>query len=121
MRSSPRSWSRRSPAPRPIASGTGSSARTANRPRVPGGDLGLRLLPAPATLARLPYYAYHPLGLERRRAELIRAVAARATWFEAIVDLPLSEAYARLAGGARASGRGRPRRWPSGRWVTTTR
>jgi 3-methyladenine DNA glycosylase/8-oxoguanine DNA glycosylase len=62
----------------------------------PGADLGLRLLPEPATLARLPYYAYHPLGLERRRADLIRAVAARASWFEAIVDLPLREAYARL-------------------------
>jgi 3-methyladenine DNA glycosylase/8-oxoguanine DNA glycosylase len=62
----------------------------------PGADLGLRLLPAPATLARLPYYAYHPLGLERRRAELIRAVAARASWFEAIVDLPLPDAYGRL-------------------------
>jgi 3-methyladenine DNA glycosylase/8-oxoguanine DNA glycosylase len=59
-------------------------------------ELGLRLLPAPATLARLPYYAWHPLGVERRRAELIRSVAARATWFEAIVDLPLPEAYARL-------------------------
>lgn len=58
--------------------------------------LGLRLLPTPATLAALPYYAYHPLGLERRRAELIRAVAARAPWFEAIVDLPLPQAYARL-------------------------
>jgi endonuclease III len=62
----------------------------------PGGDLGLRLTPEPATLARLPYYAFHPLGLERRRADLIRAVAARAAWFEAIVDLPLPEAYARL-------------------------
>jgi 3-methyladenine DNA glycosylase/8-oxoguanine DNA glycosylase len=65
-------------------------------PPPPGPDLGLRLLPAPAVLAALPYYAYHPLGLERRRAELIRAVAARAAWFEAIVDLPLPEAYARL-------------------------
>ena len=62
----------------------------------PGAEMGLRLLPSPATLARLPYYAYHPLGLEGRRAQLIRAVAARAGWFEAIVDLPLPEAYARL-------------------------
>lgn len=61
-----------------------------------GLDLGLRLLPAPATLAALPYYAFHPLGLERRRAELIRTVAARAPWFEAIVELPMPEAYARL-------------------------
>ena len=65
-------------------------------PPPPGADLGLRLLPAPPVLAALPYYAYHPLGLERRRAELIRAVAARAAWFEAIVDLPLPAAYARL-------------------------
>jgi 3-methyladenine DNA glycosylase/8-oxoguanine DNA glycosylase len=59
-------------------------------------DVGLRLLPAPAVLAALPYYRYHTLGLERRRADLIRAVASRASWFEATVDLPLPEAYARL-------------------------
>lgn len=58
----------------------------------------LRLWPTPATLAALPYYAYHPFGVERRRADLIRRVAARAAWFEAIVDLPLAEAYARLTG-----------------------
>ena len=56
----------------------------------------LRLGPPPATLAALPYFAYHPFGVERRRAEVIRRVAARAAWFEAIVDLPLAEAYARL-------------------------
>lgn len=56
----------------------------------------LRLGPSPATLAGLPYYAYHPFGIERRRADLIRRVASRAAWFEAIVDLPLPDAYARL-------------------------
>ncbi len=56
----------------------------------------LRLAPAPGVLAALPYYAYHPFGVERRRAEVIRRVAARAAWFEAIVDLSLSDAYARL-------------------------
>jgi 3-methyladenine DNA glycosylase/8-oxoguanine DNA glycosylase len=59
-------------------------------------ELGLRLLPAPSTLAALPYWSYHVLGLEQRRAELVRAIARRASWFEAIVDLPLPEAYARL-------------------------
>jgi 3-methyladenine DNA glycosylase/8-oxoguanine DNA glycosylase len=59
-------------------------------------ELGLRVLPAPATLAALPYWSYHVLGLEQRRAELIRRVARRASWFEAIVDMPLPEAYARL-------------------------
>ena len=56
----------------------------------------LRLPPAPATLARLPYFGYHPFGIERRRAELIRRVAARAAWFEAVADVPFAEGYARL-------------------------
>ena len=56
----------------------------------------LRLAPAPATLAALPYYAYHPFGIEQRRAELIRRISARAAWFEAIVDMPLVDGYARL-------------------------
>jgi 3-methyladenine DNA glycosylase/8-oxoguanine DNA glycosylase len=56
----------------------------------------LRLGPAPATLAALPYYAFHPFGVERRRAELLRRVAARSAWFEAVAELPLAEGYARL-------------------------
>lgn len=56
----------------------------------------LRLPPAPPVLAALPYYAYHPFGVEQRRAELIRRVASRADWFEAITDLPLEAAHARL-------------------------
>jgi endonuclease III len=59
-------------------------------------ELGLRVLPSPAALAALPYWSYHVLGLEQRRAELIRAIARRASWFETIVDLPLPDAYARL-------------------------
>jgi 3-methyladenine DNA glycosylase/8-oxoguanine DNA glycosylase len=35
----------------------------------------LRLLPPPERLAALPYYALHPLGIERRRAETLRRVA----------------------------------------------
>ena len=59
-------------------------------------ELGLRLLPAPATLAALPYWAYHPLGLERRRADLIRAISRDAATFERLADGPLRAAYARL-------------------------
>ena len=70
--------------------------RTYGEPAPGGESIGLRVFPAPATLAALPYHRFHPLGLERRRAELIRAVAARAAWFEAIADLPLPGAYARL-------------------------
>jgi 3-methyladenine DNA glycosylase/8-oxoguanine DNA glycosylase len=47
----------------------------------PGG-FALRVPPAPATLAALPYHAFHPLGLERRRAELIRAVCREADRLE---------------------------------------
>ncbi len=46
------------------------------------GPPGLRLPPDPALLATLPYHAFHPLGLERRRAELIRAVAREAPRLE---------------------------------------
>jgi 3-methyladenine DNA glycosylase/8-oxoguanine DNA glycosylase len=58
--------------------------------------LGLMVTPAPQTLARLPYYAYHPFGIEARRADLLRRVASRAAWFEAIAELPLAEAHRRL-------------------------
>jgi 3-methyladenine DNA glycosylase/8-oxoguanine DNA glycosylase len=60
------------------------------------GSFGLRLLPDPDVLASIPYHEMHPLGIERRRADLIRTVAQRADRFEEIVDLPLGAAYARL-------------------------
>ena len=47
----------------------------------PGG-FGLRLPPRPDVLAALPYHAFHPLGLERRRAELVRAVSREAPRLE---------------------------------------
>ena len=47
------------------------------------GPGGLLLPPSPETLAGLPYHAFHPLGVERRRAEVIRRAAARAAWLEA--------------------------------------
>ncbi len=65
----------------------------------PGG-FGLRLPPAPEVLAGLPYHAFHPLGLERRRAELVRAVAREARRLERLGDAaagPVAEASARAA------------------------
>ena len=50
------------------------------------GPPGMRLPPAPATLAALPYYAFHPFGIEQRRADLIRTVARAAERLEALVD-----------------------------------
>jgi 3-methyladenine DNA glycosylase/8-oxoguanine DNA glycosylase len=60
------------------------------------GPLGLRLPPSPATLARAPYWAFHPLGLERRRAEAIRAAAAVAPRLEEIRALSADAARRRL-------------------------
>lgn len=85
---------------------TGEEARIAFRGLVsslgepaPGPvELRLRVPPAPERLAALAYHDYHPFGVERRRAELIRRVCGRAAWFEAIVDLPVEEAYRRLTG-----------------------
>lgn len=81
---------------------TGAEARRAYRGIIARwgetapGPFGLRLMPPPEVLARLPYEAFHPIGLERRRADLIRSVALRAARFEEIVDLPLPDAYRRL-------------------------
>ena len=47
------------------------------------GPAGLLLAPDPGILAGLPYHAYHPIGIERRRAEVVRRAAARAAWLEA--------------------------------------
>jgi 3-methyladenine DNA glycosylase/8-oxoguanine DNA glycosylase len=70
--------------------------RVLGEPAPGPAEWALRLPPRPETLAALPYYAFHPFGVERRRAELIRRVTGRAAWFEAIIDLPFAEAYTRL-------------------------
>ncbi|MET0773639.1 MAG: DNA-3-methyladenine glycosylase 2 family protein [Candidatus Limnocylindrales bacterium] len=56
----------------------------------------LWLAPDPATLARVPYYELHPVGLERRRADVIRRVASRAGWLEDAGSMPPGEALERL-------------------------
>jgi len=60
------------------------------------GPFGLRLLPDPSVLAAIPYHAFHPIGVERRRADLVRWVADRAGRFEEILGLSRDAAYARL-------------------------
>ena len=42
------------------------------------GPADLLLPPAPRVLAELPYWAFHPLGIERRRADTVRRACARA-------------------------------------------
>src|SRR4051794_15840983 len=60
------------------------------------GPFGLRLLPEPAAIAAIPYHAFHPLGIERRRADLVRRVADRAARFEEVASLDRESAYSRL-------------------------
>jgi 3-methyladenine DNA glycosylase/8-oxoguanine DNA glycosylase len=60
------------------------------------GPFRLRLPPPAAKLARLPYWAFHPLGVERRRADTIRAAAAVAGQLEAIASVPRDEGRRRL-------------------------
>jgi len=54
------------------------------------------LPPPPQKLARLPYWAFHPLGVERRRADTIRAAAAVAPQLEQIRGLSPDEGRRRL-------------------------
>ena len=49
----------------------------------PGPNPALLLAPSPQAVAALPYHALHPIGLERRRAEVVRHAAGRAAWLEA--------------------------------------
>jgi 3-methyladenine DNA glycosylase/8-oxoguanine DNA glycosylase len=61
------------------------------------GPSGLLLPPAPADLARRPYWWYHRFGVDRGRAETIRFAARHADRLEEAVVLPLAAAYGRLA------------------------
>jgi 3-methyladenine DNA glycosylase/8-oxoguanine DNA glycosylase len=47
------------------------------------GPGDLLLPPSASTLAAMPYHLFHPLGVERRRADVIRRVASRARSLEA--------------------------------------
>ncbi len=81
---------------------TGIEARRAYRAMVfatsepAPGDVGLYLPPDPARLAETPYFAFHPWGVEQRRAETVREACERATYLEAGVSLPLDQANGRL-------------------------
>jgi 3-methyladenine DNA glycosylase/8-oxoguanine DNA glycosylase len=60
------------------------------------GPVALLLPPAAADLAALPYFEFHPLGLERRRAELLRRIGRAGTQIESWTALSPVEARARL-------------------------
>ena len=62
----------------------------------PGNVDGLLLPPAPATLSKQPTWWFHPLGIERSRAETIREVARHASKYWEWVHLGPREAGRRL-------------------------
>ncbi len=62
----------------------------------PAASLGLFVPPAPDAIAALPYYAFHPLGVERRRADTLRRAGALAPRLEALATLPGVDASSRL-------------------------
>jgi 3-methyladenine DNA glycosylase/8-oxoguanine DNA glycosylase len=62
----------------------------------PGTALGLRVPPSGARLSALPYFELHSMGVERRRADVLRRVGARETSIEALMRGSPAEASARL-------------------------
>lgn len=60
------------------------------------GPEGLWLPPDPSLLAAKPSWEWHRFGVERRRAEAIRAVSRRSALLERILDLDPPTAYRRL-------------------------
>ena len=60
------------------------------------GPVALLLPPSAQALAALPYFEFHPLGLERRRADLLRRIAMQASGIEALTALTADVAMARL-------------------------
>jgi 3-methyladenine DNA glycosylase/8-oxoguanine DNA glycosylase len=81
---------------------TGHEARRAYRSMVLAtsepapGDAGLFLPPDPARIAETPYFTFHPWGVERRRAETVRAVCSQAARLDACASLPIDQAATRL-------------------------
>jgi len=60
------------------------------------GPAPLLLPPTAANLAALPYFELHPLGVERRRAELLRRIGRESARIESWTALDPQEARARL-------------------------
>jgi 3-methyladenine DNA glycosylase/8-oxoguanine DNA glycosylase len=63
----------------------------------PGPPRGLLLPPSPAALAGRPAWWYHPLGIEAKRAEALRAVGKHAGKLWGWAELPTAQAATKLA------------------------
>ncbi|MCB0990257.1 MAG: hypothetical protein KDB16_04725 [Acidimicrobiales bacterium] len=56
----------------------------------------LRLVPSPEVLGSVGYHEFHPLNVERKRAQTIIAAARRANRLEEALEMPPAKARARL-------------------------
>lgn len=74
-----------------------SYARLVRRYGVPApGPGGLLLPPPPALLARTPAYAYHPFGIEQKRADTIKRACSYAHRLEETTTMDRDDAFRRL-------------------------
>ena len=72
------------------------------------GPGGLLLPPAGALVANLPYFEFHPMGLERRRADVLRLIGRREADLDQLLRSSPAEARSRLTA------------WPGiGPWTAT--
>ncbi len=62
----------------------------------PGPRAGLFVLPEPRALANKPYYDFHPLNVERHRADLLKQLASRATALQRAARMSHADAYEHL-------------------------
>jgi 3-methyladenine DNA glycosylase/8-oxoguanine DNA glycosylase len=60
------------------------------------GPLDIHLPVSPDTLAELPYWELHEIGIERKRADVLRFVAKRSRRLEEITGMPKEAAHDRL-------------------------
>lgn len=60
------------------------------------GPVDLMLPPDPKVLAGVAYYDLHVLGVEKKRADTVRRVAANAHRLDGLANVAIDEAYARL-------------------------
>lgn len=76
-----------------IAAGRSYRQMTARFGEPAPGPAGMRLPPDPERLAALPYYEFHPMGVEQKRADTILRVCRDADRIEKTLDIPLDQAY----------------------------
>jgi 3-methyladenine DNA glycosylase/8-oxoguanine DNA glycosylase len=62
----------------------------------PAGAAGMLVPPNPRALATTPYWAFHRFGIERRRADTVRRVAAVASRLEAAATMSAADGQRRL-------------------------